>query len=64
MSSSYQGRQSTNYLATDPDLSGAVNKEIDAGIKDTQAFYDQMVELEKLRIKNRDDNLASLEGLG
>ena len=63
MTSSYQGRQSTNYLATDPDLSGAVNKEIDAGIKDTQAFYDQMVELEKLRIKNRDDNLASLEGL-
>lgn len=60
MTSSYRGQQSTNYLATEADLSGAVNKEIDANIKDTQAFYDQMVELEKLRFENRDKNLELL----
>ena len=61
MTSSFRQRpQSTNYLATEADLSGAVNKEIDANIKDTQAFYDQMVELEKLRYENRDKNLALL----
>ena len=51
---------SFNYLATEADLSGAVNKEIDANIKDTQAFYNQMVELEKLRYENRDKNLELL----
>ena len=60
MTSSFRGSQSTNYLSTEADLSGAVNKEIDANIKDTQAFYDQMVEIEKLRYQNRDDNLKAL----
>ena len=61
MTSSFRRQpQNNNYLATEADLSGAVNKEIDAGIKDTQAFYDQMVELEKLRYENRDRNLELL----
>ena len=61
MTSSFRRQpQNNNYLATEADLSGAVNKEIDAGIKDTQAFYNQMVELEKLRYENRDRNLELL----
>ena len=60
MTSSFRGSQSTNYLSTEADLSGAVNKDIDANIKDTEAFYDQMVEIEKLRYQNRDDNLKAL----
>ena len=61
MTSSFrQQSQNTNYLSTEADLSGAVNKEIDANIKDTEAFYDQMVELEKLRYQNRDNNLQAL----
>ena len=61
MTSSFRQRpQNTNYLATEADLSGAVNKQIDANIQDTQAFYDQMVELEKLRYENRDKNLRLL----
>ena len=61
MTSSFRQRpQSTNYLATEADLTGSVNKQIDANIKDTQAFYDQMVELEKLRYENRDRNLELL----
>ena len=61
MTSSFRRQpQNTNYLSTEADLSGAVNKEIDANIKDTQAFYDQMVELEKLRYQNRDNNLKAL----
>ena len=60
MTSSFRGSQSANYLSTEADLSGAVNKEIDANIRDTQAFYDQMVELEKLRYQNRDNNLKAL----
>ena len=61
MTSSFRRQsQNTNYLSTEADLSGAVNKEIDANIKDTEAFYDQMVELEKLRYQNRDNNLQAL----
>ena len=61
MTSSFRRQpQNTNYIATEADLSGAVNKEIDANIKDTQAFYDQMVEIEKLRYENRDRNLELL----
>ena len=61
MTSSFRRQpQNTNYLATEADLSGAVNKEIDANIKDTQAFYNQMVEIEKLRYENRDKNLELL----
>ena len=63
MTSSFQRRQNLNYLNTEADLSGAVNKEIDSGIKDTQRFYQEMVELEKLRYQNRDDNLKALTGL-
>ena len=61
MTSSFRRQpQNSNYIATEADLSGAVNKEIDANIKDTQAFYNQMVEIEKLRYENRDKNLELL----
>ena len=60
MTSSYRN---TNYLSTEADLSSAVNKQIDADIADTRQFYDQMVELEKLRYQNRDDNLSALTNL-
>ena len=61
MTSSFRQRpQSSNYLATEADLTGSVNKQIDANIKDTQAFYNQMVEIEKLRYENRDKNLELL----
>jgi len=60
MTSSYRN---TNYLSTEADLGSAVNKQIEADISDTRQFYDQMVELEKLRYQNRDDNLSALTGL-
>jgi hypothetical protein len=50
----------TNYLSTEADLSEAVNKQIDVNIQDTRNFYDQMVELEKQRFEQRDQNLALL----
>ena len=50
----------TNYLSTEADLSEAVNKQIDNNIQDTRNFYDQMVELEKQRFEQRDQNLALL----
>ena len=60
MTSSFRN---TNYLSTEADLGSAVNKQIEADISDTRQFYDQMVELEKLRYQNRDDNLSALTSL-
>ena len=51
---------STNYLSTEADLSEPVNKQIDANIVDTQQFYSQMVELEKLRFEQRDRQLSAI----
>ena len=53
----------TNYLKTEADLTEAVNKEIDENIKDTKAFYDQMVELEKLRAQGFDKNMTALANI-
>ena len=41
----------TNYLETAPDMTEAVNAQIDENIKDTKQFFDQMVELE-LMVEN------------
>ena len=65
MSSSYVRKDpnrmgATNYLSTEADLSESVNKQIDANILDTKNFYDQMVELEKQRFEQRDQNIALL----
>ena len=65
MTSSYRNPDpnrmgSTNYLSTEADLSEAVNKQIDANIADTRQFYDQMVELEKLRFEQRDRQLSAI----
>ena len=50
----------TNYLKTEADLTEAVNKEIDENIKDTKDFYDQMVEIEKLRTQAFSKNMKAL----
>tara|TARA_R100000329_G_scaffold29565_1_gene27159 strand:+ start:755 stop:3166 length:2412 start_codon:yes stop_codon:yes gene_type:complete len=68
MTSSYRNPDpnrmgSTNYLSTEADLSEAVNKQIDANIADTREFYDQMVELEKLRFEQRDKQLSLVADL-
>ena len=47
----------TNYLATEADLTEAVNKEIDRNIKDTKEFYDDMMKIEENRYKARDKKL-------
>ena len=47
----------TNYLATEADLTEAVNKEIDRNIKDTKDFYDDMMKIEENRYKARDKKL-------
>ena len=57
MTSSYNN---TNYLSTEADMSSVVNKQIDADIKDTQDFYDQMAQLEKARYDQQFDNLKAL----
>ena len=48
----------TNYLATEADLTEAVNKEIDRNIVDTKEFYDDMMKIEENRYKARDKRLA------
>ena len=53
----------TNYDRTEPDLTEVVNKQIDRNILDTKQFFADMMEIEKQRIKNRDDNLQNLVGL-
>tara|TARA_Y100000004_G_scaffold117793_1_gene132334 strand:- start:6701 stop:9079 length:2379 start_codon:yes stop_codon:yes gene_type:complete len=57
MTSSYNN---TNYLSTEADLSAVVNKQIDADIKDTERFYQQMMELEKARYDQQFENLSAL----
>ena len=47
----------TNYLATEADLTEAVNKEIDRNIVDTKEFYDDMMKIEENRYKARDKRL-------
>lgn len=53
----------TNYLETAPDMTEAVNKQIDDNIKDTKQFFDQMVELEELAASKLDKRLAAIEGI-
>ena len=48
----------TNYLATEADLTEAVNKEIDRNIVDTKEFFDDMMKIEENRYKARDKRLA------
>ena len=48
----------TNCLATEADLTEAVNKEIDRNIVDTKEFYDDMMKIEENRYKARDKRLA------
>ena len=50
----------TNYAETEPDLTDAVNQQIDANIQDTKAFYDQMAEVQKLVAETPLRNLESL----
>ena len=53
----------TNYDRTAPDLTEAVNKQIDRNILDTKQFFADMMKIEEQRIKNRDANLQNLVGL-
>ena len=50
----------TNYDRTSPDMADAVNKEIDKNIADTKDFFSDMMKIEELRYKNRDDNIKAL----
>ena len=53
----------TNYLQTAPDMTEAVNKQIDDNIKDTKQFFDQMVELEELAASKLSKRLAAIENI-
>ena len=53
----------TNYLQTAPDMTEAVNKQIDDNIRDTKQFFDQMVELEELAASKLDKRLAAIESI-
>ena len=53
----------TNYLETAPDMTEAVNKQIDDNIKDTKQFFDQMVELEELAASKLSKRLAAIENI-
>jgi len=53
----------TNYLETAPDMTEAVNKQIDDDIKDTKEFFDQMVKLEELAASKLDKRLAAIENI-
>ena len=53
----------TNYLETAPDMTEAVNAQIDENIKDTKQFFDQMVELEELAASKLDKRLAAIESI-
>ena len=52
-----------NYARVEPDLTDAVNEEITRQQADTQEFYNQMIEIEKLKQKNFDDNLRGIADL-
>ena len=53
----------TNYLETAPDMTEAVNKQIDDNIKDTKQFFDQMVELEELAASKLSKRLSAIENI-
>ena len=47
----------TNYLATEADMTAAVNEQIDENIKDTKEFYNDMMKIEENRYAARDKRL-------
>ena len=53
----------TNYLETAPDMTEAVNKQIDDNIRDTKEFFDQMVELEELAASKFSKRLSAIENI-
>ena len=53
----------TNYLETAPDMTEAVNKQIDDNIRDTKQFFDQMVELEELAASKLSKRLSAIENI-
>lgn len=53
----------TNYDRVTPDLSKAVNEQIDKNIVDTKDFFGDMMKIAQLRYDNRDDNLSALASL-
>ena len=53
----------TNYDRVTPDLSKAVNEQIDKNIVDTKDFFGDMMKIAQLRYDNRDDNLSALATL-
>ena len=50
----------TNYTSTEPDLTDAVNAQIDANIQDTKEFYDEMAKIQQLIAETPMKNLESL----
>ena len=50
----------TNYLATEADMTAAVNEQIDENIKDTKEFYNDMMKIEENRYKTRDRRLQAI----
>tara|TARA_R100001463_G_scaffold136616_1_gene202558 strand:- start:3734 stop:6247 length:2514 start_codon:yes stop_codon:yes gene_type:complete len=52
-----------NYARVEPDLTDAVNNEITKQQADTTEFYNQMVEIEKLKQQNFNDNLSGIADL-
>ena len=53
----------TNYLETEADMTKAVNAQIDENIKDTKAFYDDMVKIEELKARAFDKNMTALANI-
>ena len=49
-----------NYAETEPDLTDAVNKQIEANQQDTIQFYNEMAEIQKLIAETPMKNLESL----
>ena len=52
-----------NYARVEADLTDTVNKEIARQQADTKEFYNQMIEIELLKQKNFNDNLAGIADL-
>lgn len=50
----------TNYLETEPDMTKAVNEQIDANIADTKQFFDDMMKIEENRAKTFDRRLKAI----
>ena len=50
----------TNYDRTAPDLTEAVNTQIDANILDTKQFFADMMEIERVRAETPMNNLRDL----